>query len=371
MNSITQIFSSLPDRELPARQVAEYVQFAQNEIFFHLAAAKDVRISMLKAHFSKNRVRRVYLSANLGGFECAIDGAEVATLEKNFFQESDPVRRAAKKVQLEGCIVIVNNNDAGTMESRTAYAEFFGECVATCFIAWDWDNHHWLDLSSFLAAHSDIYAPAHHENLYLLSRYNWLTAGPVYCSSVQWSRSFLTSHLAEILDAKRSDAPLGMHIPYAQFSFRIQMISTLNKYYPSIGFSSHSFHVRTPEDRLNEWYSHKTHWIAPVLNDVPIRIFDALVTGGIPIVPNSLRLLPPVNDIPREYITFYSPSDIVDPKVLVERSNKLFDEGGGNGIVTRHRLALQYYHGDNSVCQMLRYAAEVLGIKAVFSPVPG
>ena len=366
MNSITRIFFSISDRELPARQVAEHVKFAQSETFFHLAAAKDARISTLKAHFSKNVVRRVYLSANLGGFECAIDGTEVATLEKNFFQEPDAVRRVAKKAQLEGCIVIVNNNDAGTIESRTAYAEFFGECTSTCFIAWDWDNHHWLELSPFLAAHSDIYAPAHHENLYLLSRYNWLIAGPVYCSSVQWARSFLTAHLSKMLDAKRSDAPLGMHIPYAQFSFRIQVISTLSQYYPSIGFSNRSFHVRTPEERLKEWYSHKTHWIAPVLNDVPIRIFDALVTGGIPIVPNSLRLLPPVNAIPRQHITFYSPSDIVNPQTLVERSNKFFDEGGCDGIMARHRLALQHYHGDTSVRQMLGYAFEVLDVKGAW-----
>lgn len=366
LNPISQKFSSLPDSGLPARQATEYVKFAQSEAFFYLAAAKGARVSMLKAHFSKDNLRKIYLSANLGGFGCAIDGIEVATLEKDYFHELDPARRAAKKAQLEGCIVIVNNNDAGTPESRTAYADFFGECTTTCFIAWDWDNHHWLELSTFLAAHSDIYAPAHHENLYLLSRYNWLTAGPVYCSSVQWPRAFLAAHLPEMLEAERSDAPLGMHIPYAQFSFRIQVISTLSQHYPSIGFSGRSFHVRTPEDRLKEWYSHKTHWISPVLNDVPIRIFDALITGGIPIVPDSLRFLPPVNAIPREFITFYSPLDIVNPKDLVERSNRLFDEGGRDGMVSRHRLALQHYHGDASVRQMLGFASEILEIKGAW-----
>lgn len=365
MNSITQLYAGLPDQELPARQVAEYVTFAQSEPFFYLAAAKDARIDALKKGFAKTGLRKVYLSANLSGFGCEIDGVEVAILEKNFFQESDPERRKAKKSQLEGCVVIINNNDASTAEARAAYADFFEECTGTCFIAWDWDNHHWLELSTFLAAHSDVYAPAHHENLYLLSRYNWLIAGPLYCSSVQWPRKFLTEQLPRILVAERSDMPLGMHIPYSRFSFRIQMISTLNQHYPSIGFSSHSFHVRTPEDRLAEWCSHKTHWIAPVLNDVPIRIFDALVTGGIPIVPASLRLLPPINAIPREHIAFYSPADIVNPKKLVERANNLFDDGGRDGMVVRHRFALQNHHGDASVRQMLNYAAEVLDIGLV------
>ena len=117
------------------------------------------------------------------------------------------------------------------------------------------------------------------------------------------------------------------------------------------------------EDRLVEWYSHKTHWIAPVLNDVPIRIFDALATGGIPIVPNSLRFLPPVSSIPREFIAFYSATDIVHPHACVAWANGLFDRGGRDGVVDRHRLALRNYHGDTSIRQMLGYAAEVLGIR--------
>jgi hypothetical protein len=361
VNAISQLYAQLPDQALPARQITELMKFAQSDPFFHLAVAKDLRIAELKAHFSKTGLSKVYLSANLSGFECDIEGIEISILEKGFFEEPDAGLRKAKQSRLINSIVIVNNNDAGSPEARAGYADFFGECTTTCFVAWDWDNHHWLELSTFLAAHSDIFAPAHHENLYLLSRYNWLVAGPVYCTSVQWSRQFLVDHLPEMLTAERSDLPLGMHIPYAPFSFRIQMITTLNHYYPSIGFSSHSFHARTLDDRLKEWYSHKTHWIAPVLNDVPIRIFDALVTGGIPIVPASLRFLPPVKDIPREHIAFYTPTDIVNPKALVEYANTLFNQGGRDGMVARHRLALQQHHGNASVKQMLNFAFEVLG----------
>ena len=363
MTPITQLYANLPDQALPARQVREYMAFGQSEAFFHLAVAKDMRIKTLRENIARTGLRKVYLSSNLAGFECAIEGVDLGVLDKDFFHEPDPLRRLAKKVQLGGCIVIVNNNDVGSDESREAYASFFGECEATFFVAWDWDNHHWLELSPFLAALSDCYAPAHHENLYLLSRYNWRIAGPVYCSSVQWPRKYLAEHLPEMLNAERSDAPLGMHIPYAPFSFRLQMITTLNQFYPTIGFSSHSFHGRTSEDRLKEWCSYKTHWIAPVLNDVPIRIFDALATGGIPIVPESLRFLPPVNAIPREFIAFYSATDIVQPQDCVARANCLFDAGGREGMVARHKLALQQYHGDASVRKMLDYAAEVLDIR--------
>ncbi len=362
MNSITRMFASLPESDLPTRQVREYVRFAQHEAFFHLAAAKAGRLAALRESFARSGLRKVWLSANLAGFDCQLAGIEVGFLKKNHFQEADPASRAAKKEELRGAAVIINNNDVGSPEGRLGFAEFFADCQETCFIGWDWDNHHWLDVSTFLAAHSDIYAPAHHENLYLLSRYNWLIAGPVYCSTVQWPRRFLAEHLHDILTAERSPAPLGMHIPYPEFAFRIQVITTLSQHYPSIGFSSRAFHGRTPEDRLAEWYSHKTHWIAPVLNDVPIRIFDALVSGGIPIVPDSMRFLPTIAAIPRQHIAFYSPLDIVDPKSVVERANARFDDGGRDGIVARHRLALDHFHGDTSVRRMLDCAAEALGL---------
>lgn len=362
MNPISQIFAALPNRDLPIRQIEEQITFAQAEAFYHLAVAKDLRLAKLKQSVDGRGLQRVFLSANLSGFDSRVGSLDASVLEQDFFLDGGPKRRAERKARIRNGVLILNNNDAGSPEARAAYAEFYRDCDATCFIAWDWDNHHWLDLSTFLAAHSDLYAPAHHENLYLLSRYNWHLAGPVYCSSVQWPRQFLTESLPRILLAERSDQPLGMHIPYGQFSFRMRVITTLNQHYPDIGFSARSFHARTPEDRLREWCSHKTHWIAPVLNDVPIRIFDALVTGGIPIVPESMRLLPPVCSISRHHIVFYGPGDIVNPQALVAQANTLFDQGGRDGMVERHRYALKHHHGEISVLHMLDHAAELLGL---------
>lgn len=363
MSKISQLFANLQDPDFPAQQMNSQIARAQNEGFFHLALAKNMRMTQLKQVFASSGIQKLFLSSRLDGFDCKIPGLNIVFLEKEFFQEKDISKRMKIKAQLRGSVVILNNNDLSSPEARAAYSEFYSECDATCFIVWDWDNHHWLDGSTFLAAHSDIYAPAHHENLFLLSRYNWLIAGPVYCSSIQWSRRFLTQNVGEMLIENRSHEPLGMHIPYSQFSFRIQVISTLNKHYPSVGFSSHGFHVRGPESRLKEWCSHTTHWIAPVLNDVPIRIFDALITGGIPIVPISMQLLPPINQIPAEYIAYYSPADIVEPQSIVNYANFLYKRNGFDGVIARHRFALDRHHGDISVQQMLDYAKRVFGIE--------
>lgn len=360
MNPIDDVYARLPNPELPARQAAECIDFGQADAFFHLAAAKDDRVSKLKAVFSGQRLRKVFLCAHLSGFDCQLDGLDVEYLATSFFQETDPERRQANKQLLHGCVVIFNSSVIHSMLPNSPFVELYEACTATCFIAWDHDNHHWLQMSTFMAAHSDIYVPAHHENLYVLSRYNWLTAGPVYASSFQWSRKFLTENLPRMLTAPRSPDPLGKHVQYVRFAFRNSVVKTLETHYPSIGFSQQTFHAREPHDRLQEWYSHKMHWIAPVLNDITIRIFDALITGGIPIVPTSLRLLPPVNAIPLEHIAFCAPMDIVNPQPLVARINQRFDAMGCDGMVARHRYALEHHHANTSIEHMLGFAAQVL-----------
>jgi hypothetical protein len=356
--AITDRFHQFGERGVSVRQAAESVSASQNEFYFHLAILKQKRAETLRSYFSRHRLKRILISSNLKGFGLPVLPRPVEHLEPLFFQEPDPRRFQEKCDSLHDSLVIVNNNDVGHHNGMPGYASFFSHCENTIFAAWDWDNHHWIEVSTFLAAHSDIYAPAHHENLFWLTRFNWLTVGPVYCAVVQWPEAFLAAHSPQIFSLARSDAPLGMHIPYAPFQFRLQAITTLHRKFPTIGFSEHSFHARTTEDRLQEWCAHKTHWIVPVLNDVPIRIFDALITGGIPIVPESLRFLPPITDIPRDAIVFYGPQDIIEPEAVVRRANELFDQGGTAKIAERHAFALNHHHGNTRIRQILGYAQE-------------
>lgn len=345
---------------MPVRLSNDLILHGQNEIFYQISVNKELRLSLLKSYFSLNTVKKIFISHNLSRIGCVVEGMSITILEKDFFQETDKKKIARKKEEINSSLVIINNNDLGTNEARIGYTNFYNDCHHTIFIAWDWDNHHWLDLSTFLAIHSDIYAPAHHENLYLLSRHNWLTVGPVYCSSIQWSQDFLKNRQLELTNTERSSEPLGMHIPYARFNFRIQTLLTLNKRYPSIGFSSHDFHNLSSYDKLKQWCAFKSHWIAPVLNDIPIRIFDALITGGIPIVPLSLRFMPPICHIPKNSIVFYKPTDIVEPVEIIKRANNLFDQGGKDGIIERHKYAFEKHHGQVSILSLVDYVKNFL-----------
>lgn len=362
--SITETFFALPKQEFPITLSNDIKDFSQQDALYHLALQKNHRAKKLKHHFAGRQPKKIFIGADLQGFRFQLPGHEVVQLDKGFFNDTDPALRAEKRAQLEDSIVIINNNDMGRGGGAPAFGDFYVKCEKTIFAIWDWDNHHWLDNSTFAAAHADLYVPAHHENLYFLTRYNWCTAGPVYCGTVQWPRAFLASQVGNMVSAERSNEPLGKHVGYASFTFRNRAVSTLSQTYPSIGFSSHSFHARTLEDRLNEWIAHKTHWIIPVLNDVPIRLFDALISGGIPIVPESLRYLPPVKDISREHILFYTPEDILSPEIVVNRAIQMFDDGGIDKLVERHRYALDHHHGDQRIAEILGHLREKFELTA-------
>ncbi|AGX88153.1 hypothetical protein [Candidatus Symbiobacter mobilis] len=370
---ISTLFSTVPDRNQPALQWVEGIRYGQHEAFFHLGVSKQHRLQALHTAFAKGGIRKVCVGSafhsclplsnrDLVALSHNKVGAEDLVVERfdtNRLRESDPARQEQLIADLAGCIVILNNNEMSNPEVRAGYTALYERCTHTCFVGWDWDNHHWLDLSTFLATHTDVYVPAHHENLYLLTRFNPLVAGPVYAPCVQWTRTFLADHVGHMVSVERSNAPLGKHAQYALYDYRRRVVLTLSQIYPSIGFSN-GYWAQTPLERLYEWCGHKTHWIVPVLNDIPIRLFDALITGGIPIVPDSLRFLPPIRDIPREMIVFYSTHDIINPAPLVAYANRLFDEGGKDGIVARHRYALDHHHAYASLRQMLGFAQEAL-----------
>lgn len=359
--SITRVFLGLSEPTLPPRHSRELSTFGQQDLFFQLAALKSRRLQQLQQTFSASPPRRLVLGPRIVDLDPQPPGWTVERLAPGFFDVAPGPELEARCAQLADALVIVNNNDLGRRDGPPPFCDFFARCERTVFVGWDWDNHHWLDRSAMLATHCDLYAPAHLENLYLLTRYNPCTVGPVPCGTVQWGYRRLAQQLPRLIEQTRSDQPLGMHIPYGSFVQRNRIVSTLNRHYPTVGFSDPSFHDRSAEERLVEWSSHKAHWIVPVLNDVPIRLFDALATGGIPLVPLSLRHLAPVRDIPAPHIVFYGPQDVIDPQPVVARANALFDEGGADGIAARHRLALQQHHGNVRVAEMMAFAARQFG----------
>ena len=187
----------------------------------------------------------------------------------------------------------------------------------------------------------------------MLARYNRCIHGPITAGVTQWTRGFLRDSAGQIGSLLRSEQPLGMHVHYEQFRFRNQVINTLAQHYPdTVGFQT-GYHDISDSERMRRWCAHKAHWTVPVLNDIPIRIFDALSTGGVAIVADSLKHLPIISAL-AEHFVFYRATDIVEPRAIVEEANRKFDAGGLEKVLERHRLGVEHHHVSTRIERILQ-----------------
>lgn len=251
------------------------------------------------------------------------------------------------------CVYLLLNNDIGKYLPQ--YVELQSRRPNSLFVIWDWDSQHWLMMSCMLAASSDFYVPAASENLYTVSHFNPHLLGPAFAAVNQWSRRFIVEHM-DVLLAARSDEPFGPHVPYGDFARRNRAVTTLNQTYQSIGFVDHGYQQKSDLDNLVEWARHKTHWIIPVLGGVPIRVYNSLLTGGIPVMPSHYRHMPEVlvfDDSP----VFYDVIDLVDPREVQQQANARFDRDGAVGVARRIGSALEHQHIDGR-CEALLQSLE-------------
>lgn len=353
---ITGLYQTLSAEHVPTKSIEALVDHFQHERFYDLAVTQETRKRKLKAHFAQGFAGRVFMTRRtLGRVEAPLHGLDIHYIEEGAWQSlcGDPA--------LQGAIVLTNNNDIVQDSSLDSYLEFFQSAEETIIAVWDFDNHHWYPMSTFLAAHSDMYIPTHPDYFSLLSRYNRTIAGPISSGVIQWSQSYLRENFDNIVLATRSDTPLGTHIFYDKFKFRNQVVITLGGQNPSVGFVTAGFHQMSADDRLRFWYAHKAHWVVPVLNDIPTRIFDALATGGIPIVPNTLKYHPEIDAL-AEHMVFFEASDLPSPQLVVATANKKFDDGGVGKIIERHRLGTERHHARARVAKILKTVMREFGI---------
>ena len=274
---IVAALNQIPDAASLAQATHGIYGRLQEKAVFDLALVKEIRMRRLREIFRRGPPRRLFISENLALAAEHLQDWDVTVVSKQFLLGEDGVSFSEKALQLANAVVIVNNNDVHKAGGLERYSTLFQLATNTFFIAWDWDNHHWLSLSCPLAALSDLYCPAHYENLYPLTRFNHATC-VVPCGVIQWSRDFLTANLEELKAVNRQSMPLGKHIFYNGFAYRNQVITTLSPHCPSVGFSTVQFHQLTPEEKFREWVQYKIHLIVPVLNDE--HIGWAWITSG-------------------------------------------------------------------------------------------
>ena len=326
-----------------AQSIAATSAISQNEDLYNLLLKKNQRNRQLKDSLKQNYSRKIYLTDHI--FHAVRHKPKNSQIE--FFN----MQTAPESI--ENSIVILSNNNVMVNNNLDKFITLYLKSPSSVFAIWDFDNHHWFALSGMLAAVSDLYVPTHADNLEPLSRYNNIMAGPVTSGVIQWPKEFLEENLDIITKTERSNNPLGTHIEYPQFPLRMKNLKTLRRTLPSVKLVDGSYHSRSMIDRFTEWCSHKSHWIVPVLNDAPIRIFDALITGGIPIVPRSLKYHKDVINL-WDHVVFYDYEDIQAPWEVTSKANQMFDSAGEQGVLDRHRLICYNHHVDNRVETILK-----------------
>ena len=299
-------------------------EFLQDEELFFVNYHRGQKQKNFQLRNNGNTLRKIYLGPLLRNVE--MEGYDFEILPSNFLWliESNPTEFLAKII---GAYVILNNNDfsGSTPSQLEAYLNLYLAAKDTIFIIWDGDNHHWLSLGLLLALHSDYYFPAHPENYSIYSKFNTdiQQHNPLGC--IQWKKILLKNQIDILLTNNRKDGPLGSHGYYSKFSMRNKIISTMSPRVPSVCFSNGEYRGKTEIENLTEWASYKLHFVVPVNSDLPYRIFDGLITGGVVLVPSFLKTIAP-NYLSHPNILSYSEIDLLDPTNLIKRGLERFEK---------------------------------------------
>lgn len=129
------------------------------------------------------------------------------------------------------------------------------------------------------------------------------------------------------------------------------------------------------EERIREWGDYKCSVIIPLVEDSSTRVFDALATGQIPIIPESVLDLDDVipTDIQRA-LGIVKIKDLSTENVIngIKQAIKNFDQSGPSGTIDRVEYVLNNATAGHRIASIL-YSIESIGtnnLKIIFGKGP-
>lgn len=328
-----------------SRLVRRYIRFTvQLNYLWQLVYVFLLSFIKKEKSIPNNNFTNIYLGKKV--FSCYV---QEAGLNVSF------VDIATLKIErLDNSLLILNNNDFSSELCFEVVSKIKKGSINLQICIWDFDNHHAADTSIRLLHLSDFYFSAHPHNFGVLRRLSLSFKGVLPASVIQWSKDFLLSSLQQMLSSPRSNELFGAHVYYPPFTYRNNVINKVSEVFPGVCFSDLNYHSRTIEDRFTEWCSYKIHFIAPVSDDLPIRLFDALITGGIPIVPLSLKSL--LHSLSIDYfVVFYDEHDLDHLHIKVDEAISKFDRDGVDGMKKRINFTLENHHINSRINFLINF----------------
>lgn len=234
-------------------------------------------------------------------------------------------------------------------------------------VGWYWDNHHHVFDNFRASADLDVVIPGHaFAGHYLRSRHAVMADSVPLCVT-QWTAAEASRFFAAHGDQKRSDTLYGGFVRYATGRRRNKLISELiadgmqGIYFLEEDALQRYFGLPLGE-RFREWAGHKVSLSLPLQGDLSQRLFDALLAGQVPLVPNDIHDLDGV--IPREVqeqlpIVRFEKYSVAAVREAHTRALKLFDRQGAEGVLRRHQFALENYMFRSCIRAILQVARKM------------
>jgi glycosyltransferase involved in cell wall biosynthesis len=216
-------------------------------------------------------------------------------------------------------------------------------------VGWFWDNHHHIFDNYRAIADFDICIPGHAwAGNYLRSRENLLMDSVPLCVT-QWTTREARSFFAQHKRRKRSDDLYGGFVNYQMATKRNRLVEELigadSKGVYFINESSLTRYFKlSAREKFQSWANYKTSLCLPLNGDLSQRLFDALLTGQIPLVPPDIHDLDAViskslqESLPVIRFPEYSASSVIETQ---REAVKRFDRDGEKGAQRRHHFVLE------------------------------
>lgn len=233
--------------------------------------------------------------------------------------------------------------------------------VSAC---WFWDNHHLFKSTMRASMVADVSFCAH---AYASNYQNELGhyGGYVPLCGIFWSQTLVETVLADTRGQPRSDNLYGGYNCYPEFAERTVFLKKCQEAIPlndlkfwvhGLPREQHLYYAMTHEQKLRDWCQYKVSLCVSFGSNMTMRIFEALVSGQIPIVVGDILdfqlVFSPEDEAMLPILRV--PADDVEAIATAHREALArFDHEGQFGIDRRTTYALNRHMPRNRLIQMV------------------
>ncbi|MCC7166932.1 MAG: hypothetical protein IT565_05115 [Rhodospirillales bacterium] len=238
-------------------------------------------------------------------------------------------RRGRIEIVWEGTpdlVVLGSNDDMSVARSR------WESHPLALHALWLFDHHHMLERSISFAEWIDVLVPMHHFNMDLVRFFTPLITAPVFGCSHKWGDE-LDDYVIRHAPRSRRNELYGAFLAYpgsGRDEF-IQAVAAIMGPRSALALRPQTAAIADDEASYIEWASYKTSLCHPIRNDIPYRLYDALVAGQIPLLPRGLPGLDLLIGLPDQIAAGLEFYDHEDPHSIPEAHARALDHFGRLG----------------------------------------